>query len=293
MGKTLTATLMQTPPSWRQTVFAFFADGKQALRNVVHHRDLLWQMVGNDLRGRYVGSFLGLFWNVIHPLIQILIYTVVFSQLMGARLGGSSSSSPYAFGIYLCAGLLPWGVFTEIINRCTGVFWENANLVKKIAFPKTLLYAYVVTASVTNLSIIVAVFLVFLWFVNALPPLVVLLVWGGFLLLQVLFATGVGLFTSVLNVFFRDVAQLTAIFLQIWFWLTPIVYVPSVLPPWAVDVLPLNIMARFTSIHQALVLRNELPSVSESFFLAQITLGTLVLGTLCFQALRRRIPDEL
>ena len=289
----MTDTLMQALPSWPQRFVASFGEGKQALRNVVNHRDLLWQMVGNDLRGRYVGSLLGLFWNVIHPLIQILIYTVVFSQLMGARLGGEYASSPYAFSIYLCAGLLPWGVFVEIINRSTGVFWENANLVKKIAFPKTLLYAYVVGASATNLVIIVAVFLVFLWFVNALPPLVILLVWGAFLLLQVLFATGIGLFTSVLNVFFRDTAQLTAIALQIWFWLTPIVYVPSVLPPWAVDLLPLNIMARFTSIHQALVLRGELPSIGESLFLAQITLGTLVVGVLCFRALRRRIPDEL
>ncbi len=270
-----------------------FGDGRQALRNVVNHRDLLWQMVGNDLKGRYVGSFLGLFWNIIHPLIQILIYTVVFSQIMGARLGESSSSSPYAFSIYLCAGLLPWGVFAEIINRSTGVFWENANLVKKVAFPKTLLYAYVIAASVTNLFIIVAVFLVFLWLVNALPPFVLLLAWGAFLLLQVLFAAGIGLFTSVLNVFFRDVAQLTAIFLQIWFWLTPIVYVPNVLPAWAREILPLNIMSRFTSIHQALILRGELPPMVESLFLAQITLGTLVVGMLCFRALRRRIPDEL
>src|SRR5262245_34995073 len=289
----MTYSLIRSLPDRSGKLVVLFGDGRQALRNVVNHRDLLWQMVGNDLRGRYVGSFLGLFWNVIHPLIQILIYTVVFSQLMGARLGGDSSSSPYAFSIYLCAGLLPWGFFVDIINRSTGVFWENANLVKKIAFPKTLLYAYIVAASVTNLVIMVTVFLVFLWFINALPPLVVLLVWGAFLLLQVLFATGIGFFTSVLNVFFRDVAQLTAIFLQIWFWLTPIVYVPNVLPSWAREVLPLNIMARFTSIHQALVLHGELPSMIESLFLAQITLGTLVVGMLCFRALRRRIPDEL
>ena len=287
----MTNTLTQALPSWRRFV-APFGEGRQVLRNVVNHRDLLWQMVGNDLRGRYVGSFLGLFWNVIHPLIQILIYTVVFPGSW-ERLGEGYSSSPYAFSIYLCAGLLPWGVFAEIINRCTGVFWENAHLVKKIAFPKALLYAYIVAASVTNLIIIVTVFLVFLWLVNALPSLVALLVWGAFLLLQVLFATGIGLFTSVLNVFFRDIAQLIAIALQIWFWFTPIVYVPSVLPPWAANVLPLNIMARFTSIHQALVLRSEFPSVTESLFLAQITLGTLVLGMLCFRALRRRIPDEL
>ena len=145
----------------------------------------------------------------------------------------------------------------------------------------------------TNLFIIVAVFLVFLWLVNALPPFVLLLAWGAFLLLQVLFAAGIGLFTSVLNVFFRDVAQLTAIFLQIWFWLTPIVYVPNVLPAWAREILPLNIMSHFTSIHQALILHGELPSMVESLFLAQITLGTLVVGMLCFRALRRRIPDEL
>jgi lipopolysaccharide transport system permease protein len=286
-------SLIHVSPSWLRTFLAFCGDGKQALRNIVHHRDLLGQMVGNDLRGRYVGSFLGLFWNVVHPLIQIFIYTVVFSQIMGARLGGDSSPSPYAFSIYLCAGLLPWGVFVDIINRSTGVFWENANLVKKIAFPKLLLHAYVVIASVMNLVIIVAVFLVFLWLVNALPSFVLLLTWGAFLLLQVLLAAGIGLFTSVLNVFFRDVAQLTAILLQIWFWLTPIVYVPSVLPSWVREVLPLNIMARFTSIHQALVLRSELPSLTESLFLAEITLGTLVLGMLCFRVLRRRIPDEL
>src|SRR5262249_132785 len=147
-----------------------------------------------------------------------------------------------------------------------------------IAFPKTLLYAYVVVASVTNLGIMVTVFLVFLWFINALPPLVVLLVWGAFLLLQVLFAAGIGFFTSVLIVFFRYVAQFTAIFLHFWFWLTPIVYVPSVLPSWVREVLPLNIMARFTSIHQSLVLHSELPSMSEGLFLAQLTLGTLALG---------------
>src|SRR5262249_9590833 len=274
----MTDSMRQSSFSWSERLVVLLGDGRQALHNIVNHRDLLWQMVGNDLKGRYVGSFLGLFWNVIHPLIQILIYTVVFSKIMGARLGEGSSSSPYAFSIYLCAGLLPWGVFVDIINRSTGVFWENANLVKKIAFPKILLYAYVIAASMANLAIIVTVFLVFLWFINALPPFMSLLAWGAFLLLQVLFAAGIGLFTSVLNVFFRDVAQLTAIFLQIWFWFTPIVYVPNVLPSWAREILPLNIIARFTSIHQALVLRGEFPSMVESLFLAQITLGTLGVG---------------
>jgi lipopolysaccharide transport system permease protein len=279
------------PPPWSQRISAPLAEVAVALQNFLRHRDLLWQMVGNDLRGRYVGSLLGLFWNVVHPLVQISIYTLVFSRIMGARLPGETS--PFAFSIYLCAGLLPWGVFAEIINRCTGVFWENANLVKKIAFPKVLLHTYIVTAGVTNLAIIVAVFLVFLWAVGALPPLVPLLVWGLFLLLQMLFAMGIGFFTSVLNVFFRDVAQLTAVFLQIWFWLTPIVYVANVLPPAAAELLRYNVMYHFTSVHQALVLRGQLPTLAEGLFLLEISLVTLFLGLVCFRSLRRRIPDEL
>jgi lipopolysaccharide transport system permease protein len=248
-------------------------------------------MVGNDLRGRYVGSTLGLFWNVIHPLVQISIYTLIFSQLMNARLGGNSS--PYAFSIYLCAGLLPWGAFAEVINRCTAVFWDNANLVKKITFPKVLLHTYIVVAGAANLAIVAAVFLVFLWYVGMLPPAAQLFVWIAFLGLQLLFALGIGFLTSVLNVFFRDVAQFTAIFLQIWFWLTPIVYVADVLPPSARELLRYNVMYHFTSVQQALIVRWELPPLAEAVFLLEVSLGTLLLGLVCFRCLRQLIPDEL
>jgi lipopolysaccharide transport system permease protein len=264
---------------------------KTALLNFWRHRDLLWQMVGNDLRGRYVGSLLGLFWSVIHPLVQIAIYTVVFSQLMQARLSGTAS--PYAFSIYLCAGLLPWGSFAEIVNRCTGVFWENANLVKKIAFPKTLLHAYVVAVSATNLGILVLLFIVFLWIVDALPPVMALASWGVFLGVQMLFAVGLGLLTSVLNVFFRDVAQLTSLFLQLWFWLTPIVYTVDVLPPWAAAIARYNVMTHFIQVHQALVLRGEPPSMEESVSLMLTAVVMFAVGVGCFRLLRRRIPDEL
>lgn len=277
--------------SWQRKLSSSLGEGMHAFHNFLRHRDLLWQMVGNDLRGRYVGSFLGLFWNVIHPLVQIGIYTLIFSQLMGARLAGTTS--PYSYSIYLCAGLLPWTVFVEIIHRCTGVFWENANLVKKIAFPKVLLHSYVVAAGALNLAIIVAVFLVFLWVIEALPPALPLLVWGGFLLLQLLFAMGIGFFTSVLNVFFRDTAQLTSVLLQLWFWLTPIVYVVEVVPPAAVEWLRYNILYHFVTVHHTLVLHGQLPTLEESLFLLFVSLATLLLGLLCFRSLRRRIPDEL
>jgi lipopolysaccharide transport system permease protein len=277
--------------SWSRRLGAALGEGRYAFQNFLRHRDLLWQMVGNDLRGRYVGSLLGLFWTVVHPLVQIAIYTLIFSQVMGARLGGNTS--PYAYSIYLCAGLLPWTVFAEVVSRCTNVFWENANLVKKIAFPKVLLHTYVVAAGAVNLTIMITVLLMFLWLIAALPPTVPLLVWGGVLVLQLLFAMGIGFLTSVLNVFFRDVAQLTSVFLQIWFWLTPIVYVVDVVPPSAADWLRYNIMYHFVSVHHTLVLRGQLPTLEEGLFLLTVSFFTLMVGLGCFRLLRRRIPDEL
>src|SRR4029079_10871415 len=101
--------------------------------SLAHHWDLLWQMTVTDLRGRYVGSSLGLFWSVIHPLVMIVIYTVVFSQVMGARM--PNNQDRYAYGLYLCSGLLPWMAFQEVVLRCTTLFPDNANLVRKVAFP--------------------------------------------------------------------------------------------------------------------------------------------------------------
>ena len=266
-------------------------EGGQAFRNFLRHRDLLWQMVGNDLRGRYVGSFFGVFWNILHPLVQIAIYTLIFSQVMGARLGGSTS--PFAFSIYLCAGLLPWVVFAEIINRCTSVFWDNANMVKKIAFPKILLHTYIFVAGAVNLAILVGLFLIFLAYFQELPPLGALLVWASMLVLQLVFALGIGLLTSVLNVFFRDVAQIVGVLMQFWFWLTPIVYVPDVLPATFQGLLAYNVVARFTRVHQGLILHGTLPALEECVFLGCMASLTLGLGLVCFRTLRRRIPDEL
>ena len=276
---------------WLQWLCAPLAEGIYSFQNVIRYRDLLWQLVSTDLHGRYVGSFLGVFWNVLHPLILILIYTLVFSKVMGARLGGEAS--PFSFSIYLCAGLLPWGVFAETINRCTSVFWDHANLVKKIAFPTILLHAYIVVAGAINLSIQVVLFLMFVWWFHELPPLAAVLMWAGLMVLQLGFAVGIGLLTSVIDVFFRDLSEVVKVFLQMWFWLTPIVYSPSILPSWVMELMQYNIVARFSHAHQSLVLHGTFPSLQEYVVLGASTLGVVLLGSVCFRSLRRQIPDEL
>jgi len=230
------------------------------------------------------------FWSVVHPLVLISIYTLVFSRVMRARLAGSAG--PYDYSVYLCSGLLPWIAFQEVLGRSTTVFLDQANLVKKVAFPKTLLHGYVLGAAAINLVLMLGLFSAFLILVGR-PLGWTFALWPVFVGLQLMFAVGLGFFTSVLNVFFRDTAQIVSVCLQFWFWLTPIVYPAQVLPERFLFALSLNPLFRFTRVHQEIVLSGRLPSGLDSVALFALSLGTLGAGLAFFRLLRWRIPDEL
>jgi lipopolysaccharide transport system permease protein len=274
-------------PAWK-TLSAV----RRGLVKLLGYRDLLWQMIRTDLRGRYLGSLLGLSWTVVHPLVMIGIYILVFSRLMGARLAGHADA-PYAFGIYLCAALLPWNLFAEVTARSTSVFLEHANLVKKMAFPNILLHLYVAGTAVVHAGIVMGIFLLFLLAVGQLPPAAALAAWLLLIVLQLLLAMGLGLMASTLNVFFRDVGQIITVILQVWFWLTPIVYVADILPSSARRILRFNLLAWITQGQQQAILNHDLPGSGLTVTLAVVAPAVLAAGLVVYAALRHRIPDEL
>jgi lipopolysaccharide transport system permease protein len=259
---------------------------------LLRYRDLLWQMIRSDFRGRYLGSLLGGLWALIHPLVMIGIYMLVFSRLMGARLAGRTDS-PYGFGIYLCAALLPWTLFAEIIGRNTGILIERANLVKKMAFPNLLLHLYVAGTALVHAGLMIILFLLALLLAGAMPPPAYLAAWLLLVLLQLGLALGLGVLASTLNVFFRDVGQITAVVLQIWFWLTPIVYVADILPPAARRLLGYNIIAWYAAAQQEALLGESLPGAATLVSLALLSLAAMTAGVALYGALRHQIPDEL
>ena len=247
-------------------------------------------MTLTDLRGRYVGSSLGLFWSVIHPLVMILIYTVVFSQVMGARL--AASPDPYGYGLYLCSALLPWIGFQEVVLRCTTLFPDNANLVRKVAFPKSILYGFVTLSSAINLALALGVFLLALALTgHSLHA--ALLLWLPFIALQLAFGLGLGVLASVLHVFVRDTAQLVGVAFQVLFWATPIVYVENVLPLWLQRLERFNPLYVFSTTHRAIVLDGTPPSLRRALFLVGLTAATLTLGVALYRRFRAEILDEL
>src|SRR5476649_2554080 len=126
-------------------------------RSLRNYRGFILGSVQREFQARYRNSLFGALWPVLNPLSMIIVYTVVFSHIMRARLPGVDDGMAYS--IYLCAGLLTWGFFTEITLRSQNMFLENANLLKKISFPRICLPVIVLINAGINFAIIIGLFL--------------------------------------------------------------------------------------------------------------------------------------
>ena len=265
--------------------------GLQMLKALWAYRRFVWSSVLRDFNARYRESLLGAFWAVASPLAMIVIYTVIFGQLMRPTLAGHQNT-PFAFSIFLCAGVLTWGLFAEMLGGLNGVFLAYGNLIKKANFPRICLPAIVVLSALVNFAIVMAIYLAFLALIGHWPgwPLLAAV---PLLALQILFALGLGVFLGTLNVFFRDVGQLTGIVLQFWFWLTPIVYVFDSLPEAARSVLQYNPLQPLIVAYQTIFLSQRLPDFSSLVPLALLTAFFLLLGARFFLSRVGELVDEL
>lgn len=255
------------------------------------YRGFILGSVRREFQSRYQNSVLGAAWTVINPLAMIVVYTVIFSQVMKARLAGAGDA-PYAYSIYLCAGLLTWGLFAEITSRAQTVFIDNANLLKKLNFPRMSLPVTVVANALLNFGIVFSLFTVFLVasgnfpgiaFVALLPVLAVMVV----------FAIGIGITLGILNVFFRDIGQFFAIFLQFWFWLTPIVYPAAILPAPIARWLKLNPMATLIVAFQDILVHGRWPDWASLAPVAVVAVALCAWGWRLFRRHSGELVDEL
>jgi lipopolysaccharide transport system permease protein len=260
------------------------------LRGLWAYRGFVLGSVKREFQSKYTNAMLGALWSLLSPLAMILVYTVIFAEVMRTRLPGAESG--FAYSIYLCAGILTWGLFAEIVGRAQTMFIEQANLLKKISFPRICLPLIVVLNGLVNFGIIFGLFLVFLLATGNFPGLVFFAILPV-LVLQVLFAIGLGLVAGVLNVFFRDVGQFVTIALQFWFWLTPIVYPASILPEGAREALSWNPMVPVIGSYQSIFVSGQAPDWAALAPVAVLALLLCVFGMRLFRKRSGEMVDEL
>jgi lipopolysaccharide transport system permease protein len=269
------------------------------LREVASAKDLWINLTLRELRGKYKRSVLGWAWSLLNPLASMLIYTFVFSFLLKIDVAPGDPSGLDVFPLWLLCGLLPWNFLTSSMFGGMGGLVGNANLVKKVYFPREILVGANVGSWLFSLGIELGVLLVaLLLFGNMVLPWILPLL--ALLLLQTMFALGLSLALSVLNVYFRDTQHLLGIAIQIWFYATPIIYpISLVAEADEKNSLPLlmlyrlNPMTRFIEAYRDLLYDLRWPPAEDMVFLGVVSTVTLLAGYWIFLRLEPRLAEEL
>lgn len=254
------------------------------------YRGFVSGSVRREFESKYRNSLLGALWTIINPLTMIVVYTVIFAKLMQTKFAGVDST--FGYSIYLCVGILTWGLFTEVVSRSQNVFIENANLIKKISFPRLCLPVIVILNAGMNFIIIFGLFSAFLVISGNFPGWVFLTM-IPLLLIQILFSIGLGITVGVLNVFFRDVGQLFGVILQFWFWLTPVVYPITILPESVRAMIRFNPMASLLGAYQDVIVRAKMPEWQTLWPIMLLSILLCLLGFHLFRKHAGEMVDEL
>lgn len=255
------------------------------LKSLWQYRYFVLSSIRGELKGRFARSYLGGFWFILHPLAQALIFSIVLAEVMRARIPNMDSTSAYP--IYLLSGMAAWGLFSEILNRSMTIFIEQSSAMKKIAFPRLCLPVIVWGGAIINhLLLLLAIAVIFLYF-GHYPGAAWIYVPLGIAMISAL-AFGLGVFLGIINVFSRDVGQVMAVIMQLWFWLTPIVYVKSVVPDSVHAYINLNPMTGLVAIYQDALLLNQAPDFST---LIPAAIVAAVAVTASFILFRRASPE--
>ena len=249
------------------------------------YRHFVVSSIANELRSRFARSKLGAAWMLLQPLAMVIIYALVLSEVMGARLPGIGNKFGYA--IYLLSGMLFWTLFTEIVTRCMTVFVDNASLLKKVLFPRASLPVIVAGSSVVN-NLLLCVAAAGIFALLGHVPLAGLAWLPLLVLVTTTLALGLGLLLGTLNVFVRDVGQVMQVLLQLWFWFTPIVYMPSILPAQFARIARLNPLVPLVEAYHDTLMFNRAPSLGALAVSAAMGLLLLACATFLF---RRAAPE--
>ncbi len=267
-------------------------------------RELLGNLTQRELRGKYKRSALGWAWSLINPLALAGMFTFVFGVVFQSKLAATGNSSLHgiaAFPLYLLCGLLPWNFVSNGINGSIGALVGNANLVKKVYFPREILIGANVLSWTVSLLIELAVLGVALLAVGNIwlqfLPLIVLMVAS-----LTVFVIGVGLLLAILNVYFRDVQHFVGIFLQLWFYATPIIYPITLLtshdraligPIHLLTLYKLNPMTDFVEVFHQMLFQLVWPNWFEVAYAIGSSIAILAFGLFVFNKLEPRLAEEL
>jgi lipopolysaccharide transport system permease protein len=256
------------------------------------YRDLIRQLAWREVTGRYRGSFVGMGWSFIQPLVMLLVYTFVFSVIFKARWGVEANEGRAAFALTLFMGLITFNIFAEVVNSAPALVLANVNYVKKVVFPLEVLPLVRLASALINAAFNLGVLFGGLLIVNHSvfrTALLLPLIW----LPLISFTLGCGYLLASLGVFVRDIGTAIGVFTTMLFFLTPVFYPISAVPEGLRVVFRINPLAIFVEDARRVVLWGRLPDWPWFFFGLLLSVAVLIFGFLWFMKSKKAFADVL
>lgn len=254
------------------------------IKELTQYREFLKTSVLKDFRGKYKKSFLGVLWSFINPLLQLLIYSVVFSFIMKSNIEH--------YTVFLVVALIPWTFFNTTMIQSTTAIVSNAGIVKKVYFPREILPISIVTSNLVNflISCIIVLFALLLSGIGLskytlLIPVVVLI--------QYIFSLGLSFILSSITVYIRDLEYFINVLMMLWFYLNPIVYSADLIPKKLQPIFNLNPMLHIINAYRDILYSQKLPNLKNLGILALTCIIIFYLGLKIFKKSERGFAEEL
>lgn len=255
------------------------------IKELYEYREMILSLVRRDLKGRYKGSVLGFFWTFLNPLLQLCVYTLVFSIIMRNNIE--------QYYLYLFVALIPWIFFSTCVSGGAGCIWAQQDMVKKIYFPREVLpVAYVTSQFVNMLLCFIVIFIVLLFSGRSIN----LLAWVYLLpimIVEYILSLGAALISSSVTVYVRDVEYILGIITMAWQFLTPIMYSLEQVPAAVLPVFYLNPMTPVIVAYRDILYYGQCPKMETLVQALLFGLCLLALGLFVFKTLKRHFAEEL
>jgi len=257
----------------------------KVFKELYQYRELLKTNVKKDIRGKYKGSFLGVLWSFINPLLMVAVYAIVFPYIMRVQTEN--------YLIFLICGVIPWNFFTTVISQGTTCININGNLIKKVYFPREILPISVVTSGLVNFLISCVIILIFVlfsgiglsWYLIFLPFVA---------LIQYVLSLAAIFLLSALNVYVKDVEYIVAFIINMLFYATPILYSSEMFATSPIAfIFKINPFAHLINAYRDIFYVHQLPNFSSLGLLLLISLTALVICYKIFKKLEKRFAEEI
>lgn len=256
----------------------------KVFKELYQYRELLKTNVQKEIRGKYKGSFLGVLWSFLNPLLMVLVYALVFPYIMRTNVDN--------YLVYLITGVIPWNFFTTCITTGCNCVWINGGIIKKVYFPREILPISVVTAGLINFLISCVIILLFVLFGGI--GFSIQLLWLPLIaIIQSALSLGLLFILSAINVYVRDIEYLVGFLLNLLFYATPILYTADMFPESIRWVLYLNPMTTIIESYRNIFYYQQSPALTSLMIVFAVSFMILIIGYLIFKKLERGFAEEV